>query len=70
MDDVTYLIIPEDTLQLQVDTLNVLERRVDVSTFTPERQEQIKNYYRFSAFRQNSDSSKIAKRTTDTLDIV
>jgi len=70
MDDVNYLIIPEATLQLQVDTLNVLEGRVDMSTFSPERQQEISNYYRFSATCQNSDSSKVAKRTHDTLDIV
>lgn len=70
IDDVNYLVIPEETLQLQVDTLNVLEQRVDITTFSPERQEAIRNYYRFSAFRQNSDSPKIAKRTLDTLDAV
>lgn len=70
MDDTNYLVIPEATLQLQVDTLNVLEKRVDITSFTPERQEEIKNYYRFSADRYNSNIPTIAKRTTDTLDIV
>jgi hypothetical protein len=62
--------IPQDVLQLQVDTLNVLEGRVDISEFSPDYQEQIKEYYRFSATRMRTDDSKIAKRTRSTLDIV
>ena len=50
-DDINYLVIPEETLQLQCDVLNVVEQRVDISTFSPERQEEIKNYYRFSGTR-------------------
>lgn len=70
LDDVTYLPIPMDTLQLQVDCLNVLENRVQIETFDPEYQQQILNYYRFSATRANSDQYRIAKRTTDTFDII
>jgi hypothetical protein len=69
-DDVNYLPIAEDTLQLQVDTLNVLYGYVAIESFTPERRKQIEDYYRFSATRQNSDSPKIAPRTTDTFDII
>lgn len=70
-DDVSYLIIPPDTLQLQADTINVLEGRLPISNFSLERQEQIKNYYRFSADFQNRRSpQKPAKRTTDTLDLI
>ena len=70
VDDENYLIIPQETLQLQVDTLNVLEKRVPIDTFSPERQIEIKHYYRFSATRSNSNHPIIAKRTRDTLDII
>ena len=70
VDDQNYLVIPQETLQLQVDTLNVLERRLALDTFSPERQIEIKNYYRFSATRANSNQPTIAQRTRDTLDIV
>ena len=69
-DDLNILPISESTLQLQVDTLNVLEKRVPLNSFTPDRQRKIKNYYRFSATRMNSNAEVIAKRTNDTLDIV
>ena len=69
-DDLNYLPIDADTLQLQVDTLNVYENRVSIDTFPPDYQQKIENYYRFSGNRQNSDSPKIAKRTTDTLDLI
>jgi len=62
--------VPDDTLQLQIDATNVLEGRVDMSTFSPERQIQIKNYYRFSATRQNSKSHNRAAVTGDTLDLM
>lgn len=62
--------VPDDTLQLQIDATNVLEGRVEMSTFSSERQEQIKNYYRFSATRQNSKSHNRAAVTGDTLDII
>jgi len=38
----------KQTLQLQVDAINVLENRVDMDTFPPEYQKLIKNYYRFT----------------------
>ena len=62
--------VPDDTLQLQIDATNVLEGRVEMNTFSPERQEQIKNYYRFSATRQNSKSHNRAAITGDTLDLI
>ena len=70
-DDAAYLPIPQDTLQLQADTINVMESRLPLSSFSPERQEQILNYYRFSANFQNRRSpQKPAKRTPDTLDLI
>lgn len=69
-DDSSYLPIPLDTLQLQVDCLNVEEGRLSISSFSPERQQQIRDYYRFSATRMNSNSAKVAQRTRDTFDIV
>ena len=70
-DDASYLPIPEATLQLQVDTLNVIEGRLPLSSFPPERQEDIKNYYRFSADFQNRRSpQKAAQMTPDTLDLI
>jgi len=69
-DDLNYLIIPDDELQLQADTLNVLEGRVDINTFDAEYQERIKNYYRFSATKMNTNEWRVAKRTEDTLDII
>lgn len=38
-----------EDLQLQADVINVYEKRIEISEFSPERQKQIKNYYRFSA---------------------
>ena len=69
-DDLNVLPIPSDVLQLQVDALNVLEGRVNISTFPADDQEKIIEYYRFSATRMNTDESRVAKRTNDTLDIV
>lgn len=70
-DGAAYLPIPSDTLQLQADTLNVLEKRVSLSRFSPERQEQIINYYRFSADFQNRRSpQKPAQMTHDTLELI
>ena len=64
------LAFPEDVYQLQLDTLNVYEGRVPIESFSKERQERIKNYYRFSAIRQNSKSHNIAKRDMSTLTIL
>ncbi|TRZ80305.1 hypothetical protein D4R86_04490 [bacterium] len=62
--------IPPDVLKLQTDVCNVVEGRVDIYTFEPEYQEKIKNYYRFTAHRQNSKSKNIVKRNNDTLDLL
>ena len=70
MDDQNYLPISEDVLQLQVDTLNVYEGRVDINTFPLEYQAKMKNYYRFSATRYNTATGKVAARTDNTLDII
>ena len=74
LEDISYnpfeLPIPEWILLLQVDTLNALEGRLPMDSFTPERQEEIKTYYRFCAIRQTSRSHNVAQRTGDTMDIV
>jgi len=62
--------IPADVLLLQADALNVLEGKVSLSSFEPERQKKIKDYYRFSAIFQTSRSHNIAQRTSDTLDLI
>ena len=69
-DDLNVLPIPLEIFQIELDTLNVLEGRVDINDFPPDYQEEIKNYYRFYGTRYNSKNVKIAKRTNDTLDIV
>ena len=69
-DDTNYLPIADDTLQLQVDMLNVVEGRVPITNFDAEYQEIIRNYYRFSANRQNTDGYKPANVTKDTLDAI
>lgn len=62
--------ISEDVLKLQTDVCNVVEGRVDIHSFDEEYQTKIKNYYRFTAHRQNSKSKNIVKRTNHTLDII
>lgn len=62
--------VPEDEKQLRVDCVNVLEGRVDISTFEPERQEKIKNYYRFYGTQFSSEIGVNARKTRHTLDIV
>ena len=52
--------VEEKTLQLQLDALNVLEGRVDVSTFSIERQKEIDNYYRFSPVVASGSAGRIA----------
>lgn len=69
-DDTNVLPIAEYTYQLQTDTVNVVENRVPLSSFSLERQQQIMAYYQYSAHFTNSNIPNIAKRTPDTLDIV
>lgn len=68
--DYSALAIPSDELQLQVDCINVLEKRVPIESFSPDYQKKIKDYYRFSGTRMYSDKSVFFKRTLDTLDLV
>jgi len=68
--DPSQLDIPADELQIQADAINLLEGRVSIDSFTPEYAKKIKDYYRFSAFRQGSKQGNVAKRTKDTLDII
>lgn len=70
-DDANYLPIPPDTLQLQADTLNVIQGNVSINNFPPEYQQKILNYYRFSADFQNRRSpQKPAQMTPDTLELI
>jgi hypothetical protein len=69
-DSSEFFVIPPDILQLQVDTLNVVEGRVPIGNFSPEYQQKIMNYYRFSANRQNTSRPKVAKMTDETLDLI
>jgi hypothetical protein len=62
--------IPPDVLQLQTDTINVLNGSVALGSFSSDYQEKIRNYWRFSAMFQTSKENNIANRTPDTLDIV
>jgi len=62
--------IPKEEKELQINTLNVLEGRVDINTFPLDYQEKIKSYYRFSATRYNSKYPVVATRTNDTLDLI
>jgi len=64
------LIIPEDVLQLQVDTANVREGRVPMESFSSLRQQEIRLFYRFTSIQQNSKSHNIANMTRSTLDII
>jgi len=47
-----------------------LDKTKKITDFDPEYQEVIKNTYRFSSVKYNSRIGWLAKRTTDTLDIV
>jgi len=62
--------LAEDLLQLQADTLNVFQKRVDLASFTPEYQEKIKSYWRFSAMRQTSKEQNCAKVIRSTLEAI
>ena len=62
--------VPPDEKQVRVDAVNVLEGRVDISTFNPEYQEKIRNYYRFYGTQYSSEIGVNARKTKDTLDIV
>jgi hypothetical protein len=62
--------VEPDILQLQVDTANVIEGKVDPATFTPEELERQRNYKRFYGRRQNSKSKNISKVTRETLDLI
>ena len=61
---------PLDELQLATDMINVVEGRVLLSSFSPEYQQKIKFFYQFSATRYYTKHTIVAKRTTDTFDVV
>jgi len=52
--------ISDQELQFQTDVINVMENRIDISEFPKEKQEEIKNYYRYSSLACGSLASKIA----------
>jgi hypothetical protein len=62
--------IPDETVQLGTDVINVLEGRVPLSSFNPVYQIKIKNFYRFSATRYTSDVSKRVQRIRETIEII
>ena len=43
--------------QLEADAINVLEKRVEITSFPKEYQQQIKNFYRFSPLNMESSNS-------------
>jgi hypothetical protein len=61
---------PRDILQLEADAINVLEKKVDISSFDKRHQQKIKDYYRFSATRNDKFQQSIAKMTRNTWDII
>ena len=70
MDDSLPFAVDPVLLQLQVDTLNVLEARVDINTFPPEYQKIMMDYYRFSATKNTTGIEKLAPRTRDTMELL
>ena len=59
-----------ESIQLQEDTVNVEEGRIELNTFSTERQQEILNYYRFSGHQYRSKSKYVANRIWETLEIV
>ena len=58
------------TLQFQTDVINLVEGRVEPTSFDPEYRRQLENYYRFSAIRYPSKAPFVAKRIRDTFELV
>lgn len=74
-DDITFnperpIQVSEDYDQLQIDTTNVENGSVELSSFIPEYQKKIKDNYRFYGHRSGSKDGFIAPRTKDTLDLI
>ena len=46
--------------QIAIDAANVLERRLDISVFDKEYQQEIKNFYRFSPVNTKSTNAAAA----------
>ena len=63
-------IVPDDTLQLATDAINVVEGRIPLESFPADYQLKIKAFYQFSCTRYTSDQPVIARRIRETLDIV
>ena len=62
---------PPDILQLQADAIDVLERRISITTFPLAYQDRIRAYYRFTpVLHQTSKPQNAAPRTNDTLDAI
>jgi hypothetical protein len=60
LKDSSLVAIDKKTLQLQVDAINLLENRVDASSFPPEYLRKIENYYRFAPVSGDRIAGKIA----------
>jgi hypothetical protein len=77
-EDVSYpnypIRTPEDILQLQADTANVVEGRVPLDSFDEDYQKRIKNYYRFYGTRNlvggMQGTPPVARMMRSTLDLV
>jgi hypothetical protein len=50
-----------DMTQIQIDCINVQEKRVELSSFPQDYQQQIKNYYRFAPLNVESQNATAAK---------
>lgn len=61
---------PPDVVQLKIDIINVIERRVSLDSFPTDYQQKIKNYYRFYGQRSNPKEPFYPKMIRQTLDIV
>jgi hypothetical protein len=47
--------------QLQIDSLNVFEKRVELRSFSANYQKKIKNYYKYAPVDQYSSNSEAAQ---------
>lgn len=61
---------PPDIVQLKLDIINVLEDRVPMSSFTPEYQAKIRNFYRFYGQRSIPSNPLHPRMTRSTLEAI
>jgi len=48
------------TTQLEIDAVNAMEKRIDISTFSEGYQRKIRNYYRFTPVNVGSPNGGIS----------